>query len=442
MSQSLASAFIDLATFDLLEQRLYSPYGVNYYMKCVRRAKWSSHIPATMRKTNEAEFGRQFSGRFVRSADIVLRQWLRLEISAVEFKDSVKDAIELDGSNTVELGWPINFGHNIIDNSSLSFNDVVAQRIDSIDLDMFKQWKVTASQRDNYNVMIGNVTGIQLGRTVNKLILPELVLNIPLPWFFSRDSGFGLPMCSLPFNNVDVNFEFRKWEDLLAIDGLYTPSQESPICPTKNDLKSDPKIEKCEIWTEYALLEEQERLRMANTPREMIIEQYQTTRKTVEDSTEITQTDVRFSHAVKSLQWVVRNRNKIGKGNQVERWSQYTVEHNSISNLFINPISKCSLLYEGTARLFELNADFFTEVEPYYKAVARDIPNGYHLYSYELHFGGLNPSGSTNYSALNNPSLKVFYKSTATIENLELVVKANSATVVVFMRGGFGFVTY
>ncbi len=165
MSQTLASAFIDLATFDLLEQRLYSPYGVNYYMKCVRRAKWSSHIPAPMRKTNEAKFGGQFSGRFVRSADIVLRQWLRLEISEVKFNDATQALIDADDTSTAQIGWPINFGHNIIEKATLTFNDVVAQRIDSFDLDMFKQWKVTASQRDNYNVMIGNVGALQLGRT-------------------------------------------------------------------------------------------------------------------------------------------------------------------------------------------------------------------------------------------------------------------------------------
>ena len=125
-------------------------------------------------------------------------------------------------------------------------------------------------------------------------------------------------------------------------------------------------------------------------------------------------------------------------------YTQNKKDGNGVWNdVFVNPISKCSLNYEGTPRLFELNADFFTDVEPYYKAVSRDLASGYHLYSYELKYGSLNPMGSTNYSALNNPSLKVELDTVnATIENLELVVKARSATVVIFVKGGFGFITY
>jgi hypothetical protein len=441
MSQTVASGFIDLATFDLLEQRLYSPYGVNYYMKCVRRAKWSTHIPAPLKKMNDAKFGGEFAGRFVRSADIVLRQWLRFEISAVAFKDDVEALMLADTSNTVDIGWPKNFGHNLVEKARLTFNDVQAQEIDSYDLDIQKQFKVTASQRDNYNVMVGNVAAIQLTPASKKRSIQKLVLNVPFPWFFARDSGFGLPMCSLPFNNVDVTFTLREAEKLLAISGTYSVDQAVHV-PTFDDLKT-VKIDKCEVWTEYALLEEQERLRMANTPREMIIEQFQTSKKSIPTSSSTAQQDIRFSHAVKSIQFMVKNNNKIGDGNKVIRWSQYTQNSVAAPTTFVNPIKKASLLYEGTARLHELNADFFTDVEPYYKAIARDVEQGYHLWSYELHFGALNPCGSTNFSALNNPSLKIeLDTNNIEVANLELIIKAYSATVVVFLRGGFGFVTY
>ena len=39
-------------------------------------------------------------------------------------------------------------------------------------------------------------------------------LYLPLPFFFSRDSGLALPTASLPYNEMRVNFKFRDWNQL------------------------------------------------------------------------------------------------------------------------------------------------------------------------------------------------------------------------------------
>ena len=54
-----------------------------------------------------------------------------------------------------------------------------------------------------------------------------------------------------------------------------------------------------------------------------------------------------------------------------------------------------------------MGSDFYSLVEPYYKAPTIPDKTGYHMYSYSLDFFNLDPMGSTNYGKLTNVSLYV-----------------------------------
>ena len=43
-------------------------------------------------------------------------------------------------------------------------------------------------------------------------------LHLPLPFFFTRDSGVALPTAALPYNDMRINFKFRDWKQLLVKD--------------------------------------------------------------------------------------------------------------------------------------------------------------------------------------------------------------------------------
>ena len=72
-----------------------------------------------------------------------------------------------------------------------------------------------------------------------------------------------------------------------------------------------------------------------------------------------------------------------------------------------DPVAAASLLYENTYRLANMGSDFYSLVEPYYKAPTIPDKTGYHMYSYSLDFFNLDPMGSTNYGKLTNVSLYV-----------------------------------
>ena len=95
-----------------------------------------------------------------------------------------------------------------------------------------------------------------------------------------------------------------------------------------------------------------------------------------------------------------------------------------------DPVAAASLLYENTYRLANMGSDYYSLVEPYYKAPTIPERTGFHMYSYSLDFFNLDPMGSTNYGKLTNVSLYINPSQAA-------VDAASAATLLVPQAGQF-----
>jgi hypothetical protein len=305
--------------------------------------------------------------------------------------------------------------HNIIRECCITFNDLVAARFDNYHLDFWTAFTVPAGKRNGYNNMIGNfndMTGPHApGNAIN-----AFTLNLPLPFFYSRDSGVALPTAALPYNEMRINFSFRNWSDLLILDDTGAAgeqrrqlSQADVGAGASAVLASEPVLGVTQVWANYAIVSNDERKRMACAPRDILIEQVQTApRQTFAPATNSQPSyDVRFSHAIKVLFFSVRNRTF-----QPE-WSNYMtnspVDLGAVVNFTppgsADPILQTSLIYENTNRLAQMGSDYFSLVNPYYHAPVIPLDTGYHMYSYSLDFICLDPMGSTNYGKLTNVSI-------------------------------------
>jgi hypothetical protein len=217
--------------------------------------------------------------------------------------------------------------------------------------------------------MIGNTGALAgLGDPHN---LPAAILNIPLPFFYTRDSGVALPTAALPYNDMRIQFQFRGLGELLIADycqkgtkgwvqyqgmtssgvegqivsnigvqdslclnnstlnslpatrGCFAPSNDQPASLTNlpvwtpfNDnnwsfVGGEPQLKAVNVWANYAIVSNDERKRMACAPRDILIEQVQTAPPCGFNPSGVgtqCQYDIRFSHAIKVLFFAVRNK--------------------------------------------------------------------------------------------------------------------------------------
>ncbi len=400
-TSNLTSGFIDLATYDEQEKYMYG--GGNstaYFVREIAKSTWFTQVPVVLSKASgQPQFNQEWGVQISRAGDYLLYTWLRLQTPVINFNGA---------SPTLRIRWTRNLMHNILKESAITFNDLTAARFDNYHLDFWAAFTVPAGKQNGYNNMIGNISDL-IQPHASGVPLPSVILNLPLPYFFSRDSGLALPTAALPYNDMRIMFSMRSWSELLIVNDIDNPSAPGRP-PTLQELGGiEPQLVNCQVWANYAIVSNDERKRMACAPRDLLIEQVQTapiqTLNPIQNQNP--SYDIRFSHAIKAIFFAVRNTTSPSE------WSNYTCASPIVGATTVNftpsgavdPIMTTSLIYENTQRLYQIGSDYYSLVNPFYHAPV--IPNitGYHVYSYSLNFYNVDPQASTNYGKLTNVSM-------------------------------------
>jgi hypothetical protein len=414
-SSSVTPAFIDLASFDDSEKYMYSMEGmpdykdaVVYFVRETRKATWFTQIPVILPQTQgDCNFGSNWSVSVSRAGDYLLNTWIRMSLPRIKLKT---------GTDNRTIRWTQNVAHALVKEITFTSNDLVIAKFDNYHLDFWTAFTIPAGKQDGYMQMIGNTNLIN----PNKEQIPVGVLNLPLPFFFSRDKGLALPTASLPYTDMKINASFRDWSELLIVDefnGSWEFQSSRPV--TSNDLEQIPRLTSVQVWGTYVIIPNDERKKMACSVRDMLIEQSQTatTQSFVPEIEPNRSFDLRFSHPIKVFFFGCRNTTI------KSQWSNYTsaspIPDISPDDLITrgivdfdgdrmnDPISLISLVYDNAKRLSSMGADYFSLVNPFFNSPVIPLNTGYHCYSYSLDFINIDPMGSTNHSKLNDVSIEI-----------------------------------
>jgi len=109
MSNTVTSAFIDLATFDEIEKYLYNgPTAITYFVRCVKKATWFAQVPVSLtQNAGNPQFNGDVAFQISRAGDYLLHVWLRATLPAISLSGGFSTG---DG-----IRWCHNIGHNLID---------------------------------------------------------------------------------------------------------------------------------------------------------------------------------------------------------------------------------------------------------------------------------------------------------------------------------------
>ncbi len=424
---NITAGFIDLASYDELEKYLYGcGEALSYFVRTTCKSTWFTQVPVILQlNSGTPDFGQTWSVKVSRQGDYLLQTWLRVCLPNIK--------VNSDADPALGLRWTRNLMHNLVKEVCFTANDMVVAKFNSIHLDFWAAFTVPAAKQAGYTSMIGDTMalfdlaspGNQLprakynpttGRDITVGQPQHTVLYLPLPFFYSRDTGVSLPTAALPYNEMTIDFEFRNWNELLIGETMTNPGNtEFRRVPTINNLVSqqEPHLSGVEVWANYAIVSNDERKRMACAPRDILIEQAQWIIPSVYTPAvnPDPRLDIRLSHAIKVLFFAVRNTTFIS-----ER-SRYVVGSpemgsiiNGVPTKFVgqydtDPLENATLVYENVNRLTAMDGEYYSNLNPYYHAPTIPTACGYHSYSYALDFICLDPTGSTNYGKLSHISI-------------------------------------
>lgn len=271
---------------------------------------------------------------------------------------------------------------------------------------------------------------------------------LPLLFFFNRNPGLYLPLIALQYHEVRLDF------DCATNFSTFFDTSTQPV-----------------VWANYVFLDTEERRRFAQKSHEYLIEQVQ---HTGGDSIGGASSLIRLSlnHPVKELIWCYQDSGysmaSASKLNALWSFSsncsnvQVTIDANlgqtpntvsfaqtvGVPRLLVTqattsvqqveegvlvtgaqgaevgPLSNFKLILNGQDRFKEQPGKYFNQVHPYFHHTGAPYP-GIYNYSFALHPEEHQPTGTCNFSRIDNAQVQVNLKSTAASNKTQKLFAVN-----------------
>lgn len=359
--------------------------------------------------TGTQDFGGNVQLSVNRNGDLIMQSLLEVTLPAVS----------VTGENPT-FQWAPMIGNTLI-------HDVIVE-IGGVDIDkhwgdfynIWNELTIPEEKREGYNNMIGqqnlkynktdpaDIVVYEDGLQTPLASQPRTVLQIPLQFWFCTNPGLALPLIALQYHDVRFKIQLRPINELYRITGTNVVI-----------VGGTPHIVEMKLWINYVVLDNAERKNIAKSPAEYLITQLQR----VEES--ITQSDynfnLHFNHPCKELIWVIQENYVVAPN--VNDWTNWEVANDTYVGYNAalngvpgdNPITTGLLKINGNDRFPIRSGEYFNWVQPYYYHSRIPKSKGIFVYSFALKPEEYQPSGTCNFSRIDNAQLKLLMKNICTL---------------------------
>ncbi|MHB1952732.1 MAG: major capsid protein [Sulfobacillus sp.] len=336
-----------------------------------------------------ADFGKRVSCLISRNGDLINRIYLQATLPELDIPD-------------VSFRWTDDIGHHLMRYMEV---EIGGQRIDKQWSDWLQIWNDLSQdpgKQAGYKKMIGTIPALCIYDSTPK---PVTTLYVPLQFWFCRNVGLSLPLIALQYHEVKINVDFRCLSELIIVEG-----NQIPVLSLMAGA----------LWVDYIYLDTDERRRFAQVSHEYLIEQVQFTgdEQIINQQNKIR---LSFNHPVKELVWVLRHNDFIE--NDENQWSNYTTEIAARTEFFVwpgiqhggftapagsaNPVNFAKLQLNGHDRFATRAGDYFNLVQPFQSHTNIPTSPGTNVYSFALKAEEHQPSGTCNFSRIDNATLQL-----------------------------------
>ena len=261
--------------------------------------------------------------------------------------------------------------------------EIGGQRIDKHYADWFRVYD-SLFRKDAEQVQYRRMTDFVDGEATNNSTKKRFYL--PLIFFFNRSPGLALPLIALQYHEVKINIQLAN-----AVDGIGS-------------------LDGMQCYVDYVYLDTDERRRFAQVSHEYLIQQLQFTGDesvTVSNVSQRTQNiRLNFNHPTKFLAWVFKGSSH---GEYAAMPVPADVANTQVYAESLAPLASAKLQLNGHDRFSDRAGSYFNLVTPWQTLRTR-APAGVYMYSFSLKPDEHQPSGSCNFSRIDNATLTVTTK--------------------------------
>ena len=332
-------------------------------------------------------FNSEVSATIARNGDLVTGMHLQVDLTAPTATSAYfTDAI----------------GHYLIDEATLSIGGQKIDKHYGIWLELWDELTGTSEKKVGYDAMVGKETGwaATAGTTLmgasGEIVgdhTGDHTFYVPLQFWFNRNPGLALPLIALQYHEVKLDIKFKA----NALCGVLVNANGAVTAPSTTGLL----FNSAALYVDYIYLDTEERRRFAQMSHEYLIDQLQYQVETVTSGN--AKPRLTFNHPVKELVWATVTDTADVAGDNFNFGT-------GLSDVLqaTGPVKDTVLQLNGHDRFSVRNGDYFWKVQPYYHHT-RIPTKPVYSYSFALRPEEHQPSGTCNFSRIDNAILDVNY---------------------------------
>jgi len=399
------------------------------FFKVVYRRHTNFSIETIAQTFNsDVDFGKKSQVTIARNGDLIGAMHLEMKVQQLHQTTQTP--------TTTFCSWTNGLGNAMVKSISI---EIGGQEIDKHYgewLDIWGELNVKKDHRDAYDAMVGNTYTSDDADPADSAVESPVTLYVPLRFWFNRNPGLALPLIALQYHEVKLHLELEESKYLVRTNTALTATP-------KNSDGSDVKVSSCNLLVDYIYLDTDERRRFAQVSHEYLIEQLQHTgSESITANTTNVNVDLNFNHPVKCLNWTIQDTtySTVGSGpggavrrddgNQKLRYSCLTARNNKYDTFESGKIQ-----LNGHDRMSERDSDYFRLVQNVQHMEVAPTKTIY-TYSFGLKPAEHQPSGTCNFSRIDNAKLNLNFTATPHTANAtELKVYATNYNVLRIMSG-------
>ncbi len=368
------------------------------------------------------DFGKKVTCTISRVGDLVSNMYLQMTVPKLNQTQS----------SATYVNWVNGFGNAVVKNAEV---EIGGQQIDKHYgewMDIWNQLTTSECQRDAYDRMVGNynsTTGLKYSADNQR------TLYVPLRFWFCRNPGLALPLIALQYHEVKVNVEFNTLASMIQSDvSLSAPTDTSG---------STAAMSSCSLWVDYIYLDTDERRRFAQISHEYLIEQLQHTgTESISGSSSSKKVDLSFNHPVKCLHWVIQDDDYLTSGSTGNNNQPLRYDCPTATNGQLDTFNTLKLQLNGHDRFEARDAEYFRLVQNYQHSECAPEKHIY-TYSFGLKPAEHQPSGTCNFSRIDNATLNFTFNSSTHTGNGNVTLKVYAVNYnVLRIMSGMGGLAY
>lgn len=394
-----SGSIIQLAAIGPQDDYLTSNPNITYFTAVYK--KYSNFAIETIEDifAQNPEYGQKSFIDFGRYGDLISQIFIKINLPRINITPPTDD---------YAISWINGIGNFIIKHVDIEIDGQIIDRHYGQWMDIWTELTTDASKRQGYYELIGKHDYFDCTTQQG-----PLELYIPLQFWFCRNIGLSIPLIALQNASVRMNIIFREFNELwTSSTGSIEPIIKQLNCGS-NGKKYDYKTVKdafklnTVVLIDYIYLDETERRYFAQLKHEYLFDQLHDNLYTESLSNIDNIIDFHFNHPTKELIWVIQDQSVLTRRpNGGNEWGNYSNKSTATNTPSIDPMVSCKILFEGRDRFRRYDAKYFRVVQPYQRHTYT-TDKYIHVYSFSLKPEEYQPSGTANFSRIDNATLNI-----------------------------------